>query len=152
MHSAQQAGSSSPTLGRLCLVGQSSAKWAGGRAGFPEPLQQTCEGAPVTGSTGSCAACRCHRSQGMPLSAGPWSMAAYILALVVTGLLITWADSACNNPIFAIIVPTHMRNLIYSFGGCLGRQPHCDIQQSGFAGRWIGDTEVCKRTAQLYVE
>lgn len=149
MHSAQQAGSSSPTLGRLCLVGQSSVKWAGGRACLPEQLQRTCAGPPVTGSTGSYAACCCHRSQGLPLSAGPWSMAAYILALVVTGLLITWADSACNNPIFAIIVPTHMRNLIYSFGGCLGRRLHCGTLQSGFAGRWIGDREVCKHRAQL---
>ena len=33
----------------------------------------------------------------------------------MTGLLITWAATAANNPIFSEIVPPHMRNLIYAF-------------------------------------
>ena len=35
--------------------------------------------------------------------------------LAVMGVLISWAAPACNNPIFAEIVPPHLRNMIYSF-------------------------------------
>ena len=35
--------------------------------------------------------------------------------LALMGVLISWAAPACNNPIFAEIVPPHLRNMIYSF-------------------------------------
>lgn len=38
--------------------------------------------------------------------------------LAVMGILISWAAPACNNPIFAEIVPPHLRNMIYSFDRC----------------------------------
>ena len=31
------------------------------------------------------------------------------------GLLISWAAPACNNPLFAEIVPPHLRSMIYAF-------------------------------------
>lgn len=39
--------------------------------------------------------------QGLPLSSGPGAAALYALVLAFTGLSITWAATACNNPIFA---------------------------------------------------
>ena len=38
--------------------------------------------------------------------------------LVTMGLLKTWAAPACNNPVFAEIVPPHLRNMIYAFDRC----------------------------------
>ncbi|PNH07170.1 hypothetical protein TSOC_006380, partial [Tetrabaena socialis] len=72
--------------------------------------------------------------RGMPLEATPNSAAAYGTLLVLTGLLISWAAPACNNPVFAEVVPADMRNLIYAFdrsfeGGPPGR---------GGAGRAAG--------------
>lgn len=42
-----------------------------------------------------------HSLQGMPLSASPWAALLYAFVLVCTGLTITWAATACNNPIFS---------------------------------------------------
>jgi MFS family permease len=53
--------------------------------------------------------------KGLPLSASAGAAAAYTAVLVTMGLTITWAAPACNNPIFAEIVPTINRNLIYAF-------------------------------------
>lgn len=53
--------------------------------------------------------------KGLPLSASAGAAVGYTAVLVATGLTITWAAPACNNPIFAEIVPPHMRNLIYAF-------------------------------------
>ncbi len=54
--------------------------------------------------------------QGLPLSSDAGAMLAYILVLAATGLTITWAGTACNNPIMAEICPVHLRAIIYSFG------------------------------------
>jgi hypothetical protein len=54
--------------------------------------------------------------QGLPLSSHAGAVLAYILVLAATGLTITWAGTACNNPIMAEICPVHLRTLIYSFG------------------------------------
>jgi MFS family permease len=51
----------------------------------------------------------------LPLSSSAGAVVGYALVLSITGLLITWAATACNNPIFAEIVPSHMRHLIYAF-------------------------------------
>ncbi len=39
----------------------------------------------------------------------------YGFTMVLCGLLKSWAAPACNNPIFAEIVPAHLRTLVYSF-------------------------------------
>jgi MFS family permease len=51
----------------------------------------------------------------LPLNSSPGAVVGYAFVLSITGLLITWAATACNNPIFSEIVPPHMRNLIYAF-------------------------------------
>jgi hypothetical protein len=57
--------------------------------------------------------------QGLPLGAGGCVVAAYGALLAVTGVLISWAATACNNPIFAEIVPPHLRTLVYALDRCL---------------------------------
>ncbi|KAK9793504.1 hypothetical protein WJX73_009675 [Symbiochloris irregularis] len=54
----------------------------------------------------------------LPFSASGASVSLYALVLVTCGLLKCWAAPACNNPIFAEIVPPHMRNLVYAFDRC----------------------------------
>jgi hypothetical protein len=39
--------------------------------------------------------------QGIPLHHSPPIIAAFAITLSAAGLLITWAGTACNNPIFA---------------------------------------------------
>jgi len=51
----------------------------------------------------------------LPLASGVGVTVAYAAVLAATGLSITWAATACNNPIFSEIVPPHMRNLVYAF-------------------------------------
>lgn len=42
-------------------------------------------------------------------------MVMYGITMVICGLLKSWAAPACNNPVFAEIVPAHLRTLVYSF-------------------------------------
>jgi hypothetical protein len=42
-------------------------------------------------------------------------VALYGVVLLLFGLLTCWAAPACNNPIFAEIVPPSLRNIIYAF-------------------------------------
>lgn len=42
----------------------------------------------------------------------------YAIVMVVCGLLKSWAAPACNNPVFAEIVPVHLRTLVYAFDRC----------------------------------
>lgn len=51
-------------------------------------------------------------AQGLPASGEWWSVALYGALLLVMGATISWAAPACNNPIFAEIVPPHLRNLV----------------------------------------
>lgn len=53
--------------------------------------------------------------QGLPYDATTAMAVVYGGLLAVMGVLISWAAPACNNPIFAEIVPPHLRNMIYSF-------------------------------------
>ena len=53
--------------------------------------------------------------QGLPLDGASGTVATYGLLLGCMGLLISWAAPACNNPIFAEIVPPHLRTMIYAF-------------------------------------
>lgn len=51
----------------------------------------------------------------LPLRGDGGTAALYTAVLGVMGLLISWAAPACNNPIFAEIVPPHLRTMIYAF-------------------------------------
>ena len=53
--------------------------------------------------------------QAMPLDATRGTTVAYALLLVTAGLLKCWAAPACNNPIFAELVPQHLRSMVYAF-------------------------------------
>lgn len=53
--------------------------------------------------------------QGLPYDATTAMALVYGGLLAFMGVLISWAAPACNNPIFAEIVPPHLRNMIYSF-------------------------------------
>ena len=53
--------------------------------------------------------------QGLPYDATMAMALVYGGLLALMGVLISWAAPACNNPIFAEIVPPHLRNMIYSF-------------------------------------
>ena len=53
--------------------------------------------------------------QVLPHNGEPMTVTMYSVAMVTCGLLKSWAAPACNNPIFAEIVPAHLRTLVYSF-------------------------------------
>lgn len=53
--------------------------------------------------------------RGLPLNGAPSTVATYGLVMFVMGILASWAAPACNNPIFAEIVPSTHRNLVYAF-------------------------------------
>ncbi|PNG99194.1 hypothetical protein TSOC_015032, partial [Tetrabaena socialis] len=53
--------------------------------------------------------------RGLPMSPTRGSAILYGALLLLKGLLTSWAAPACNNPIFAEIVPPSMRNLVYAF-------------------------------------
>ncbi len=56
-------------------------------------------------------------AQGLPVERA-WEtpvVATYGALLLLFGLLTSWAAPACNNPIFAEIVPPSLRNIIYAF-------------------------------------
>ncbi|KAG2486460.1 hypothetical protein HYH03_014907 [Edaphochlamys debaryana] len=51
----------------------------------------------------------------MPLEATGGAAVGYGLLLTLKGVLTSWAAPACNNPVFAEIVPPDLRNLVYAF-------------------------------------
>jgi MFS family permease len=56
--------------------------------------------------------------KGLPHNGEPLSVALYAITVFWFGVLHVWAAPACNNPIFAEIVPAHLRNLAYAFDRC----------------------------------
>uniref|UniRef100_A0A061SJ97 Mfs general substrate transporter n=1 Tax=Tetraselmis sp. GSL018 TaxID=582737 RepID=A0A061SJ97_9CHLO len=54
----------------------------------------------------------------LPEAAGlsVWAFSAVLLAM---GVLISWCAAACNNPVFASIVPEHLRSMIFAYDRCL---------------------------------
>ena len=56
--------------------------------------------------------------KGLPLDDRTSTFAVYVATLSLTGLLISWAAPACNNPIFAEIVTPDKRELVYAFDRC----------------------------------
>lgn len=71
----------------------------------------------------------CYDMQALPFSASGASVSLYAFVLVTCGLLKCWAAPACNNPIFAEIVPPHMRNLVYAFDRCAAAILQCHMLQ-----------------------
>jgi hypothetical protein len=57
-----------------------------------------------------------HGCQGLPYNGEPATIVLYGSVLVWMGLTISWAAPACNNPVFAEIVPPELRNMIYVSG------------------------------------
>ncbi len=57
-------------------------------------------------------------AQGLPFGGSPGIVALYVTVMVVFGLMKSWSAPACNNPVFAEIVPAHMRNMVYAFDRC----------------------------------
>lgn len=60
------------------------------------------------------------------------------------GVLKVWAAPACNNPVFAEIVPPHLRNLIYAFDRCFeGAVAACATPFVGLLAEKIFGFTVC---------
>lgn len=54
----------------------------------------------------------------------------YAVVMVMCGLFKSWAAPACNNPIFAEVVPSHLRTLVYSFDRSVALDVHgCKLRQ-----------------------
>ena len=68
--------------------------------------------------------------QGLPENGEPATVWIYAAALVTMGLLKSWSQPACNNPIFAEIVPPAFRNMIYAFDRCFEGEPYCKDRDS----------------------
>lgn len=52
--------------------------------------------------------------KGLPLRGGAGPVALYAAVLLLHGLLSSWCAPACNNPVFAEIVPVELRNMVSS--------------------------------------
>ena len=62
-------------------------------------------------------------AQVLPHDGEPATVVMYGVTMVICGLLKSWAAPACNNPVFAEIVPAHLRTLVYSFDRCPSCSP-----------------------------
>jgi len=56
--------------------------------------------------------------KGLPAAAGV-AFPPYFVTLWAMGLLISWSATGCNNPVFADVVPEHLRSMIYAYDRCL---------------------------------
>lgn len=56
--------------------------------------------------------------KGLPQDGGTVAVTLHVMTLFVFGLVHVWAAPACNNPVFAEIVPPQLRNLVYAFDRC----------------------------------
>lgn len=56
--------------------------------------------------------------KGLPRDGRPSTVALYAAVLLTFALLKAWPAPACNNPVFAEIVPPRQRNLVYAFDRC----------------------------------
>ncbi|GLC33417.1 hypothetical protein PLESTM_000068900 [Pleodorina starrii] len=81
---------------------------------------------------------------GLPMAATPATAVMYGAALLLKGVLTSWAAPACNNPVFAEIVPPDMRNLVYAFDRSFeGAISALGAPLVGMAAeRWFGFTGV----------
>jgi len=47
------------------------------------------------------------------------SFGPYFVLLWAMGMLVSWCATSCNNPVFADVVPEHLRSMIYAYDRCL---------------------------------
>jgi hypothetical protein len=89
--------------------------------------------------------------KGLPQNGEPLTVALYVVTLFTFGLLHVWAAPACNNPVFAEIVPAELRNLVYAFDRCAPVTPHshhcvhcacCGCHVSTHVARWLRGCSV----------
>ncbi|KAA6416826.1 MAG: hypothetical protein FRX49_13202 [Trebouxia sp. A1-2] len=92
--------------------------------------------------------------KGLPENGQPGTVALYGWALVTMGVLKTWAAPACNNPVFAEIVPPHLRNMIYAFDRCFeGAIAACAAPLVGMlAEKMFGFTGTAARSGDATVD
>lgn len=56
--------------------------------------------------------------RGLPLSGDGYAVMLHAVVIFAFALLTSWPAPACNNPVFAEIVPPNQRNLVYAFDRC----------------------------------
>ena len=77
--------------------------------------------------------------QGLPLNGASSTVGLYAAVMLSLGLLISWAAPACNNPIFAEIVPPDLRNMIYAFDRSFeGAIAACGAPFVGWLAEYMG--------------
>ena len=77
--------------------------------------------------------------QGLPLNGASSTVGMYAVVMLALGLLISWAAPACNNPIFAEIVPPDLRNMIYAFDRSFeGAIAACGAPIVGWLAEYMG--------------
>ncbi len=77
--------------------------------------------------------------QGLPLNGASSTVGLYACVMLALGLLISWAAPACNNPIFAEIVPPDLRNMIYAFDRSFeGAIAACGAPIVGWLAEYMG--------------
>lgn len=92
--------------------------------------------------------CLCLGLQGLPQNGQPATVVLYGCILITMGVLKVWAAPACNNPVFAEIVPPHLRNLIYAFDRCFeGAVAACATPFVGLLAERIFGFTVVAHTA-----
>ena len=85
--------------------------------------------------------------QGLPQNGQPVTIVIYGCILVTMGVLKVWAAPACNNPVFAEIVPPHLRNLIYAFDRCFeGALAACATPFVGLLAESVFGFTVCNHS------
>ena len=86
----------------------------------------------------------CFCLQGLPQDGQPATVVVYGCILITMGVLKVWAAPACNNPVFAEIVPPHLRNMIYAFDRCFeGAVAACATPFVGLLAERIFGFTVC---------
>lgn len=86
-------------------VGDAAARWSPRHGRILTSQASVAMGAVLTAIT----------LRGLPRANAPAYVGAYVAVSVINGLLNSWPAPACNNPIFAEIVPASHRNIVYAF-------------------------------------
>ncbi|KAK9868059.1 hypothetical protein WJX84_009573 [Apatococcus fuscideae] len=77
--------------------------------------------------------------KGLPMNGALSTVGLYACVMLALGLLISWAAPACNNPIFAEIVPPDLRNMIYAFDRSFeGAIAACGAPFVGWLAEYMG--------------
>lgn len=91
--------------------------------------------------------------QGLPQNGQFVTKVIYGSVLVIMGVLKVWAAPACNNPVFAEIVPPHLRNLIYAFDRCFeGAVAACATPFVGLLAERFFGFRVCNHSPWCFIQ